>query len=208
MKFCSDCGSRVELLVPEGEDRARHVCGTCGIIHYENPKIVVGCIPAWEDRILLCRRAIEPRYGLWTLPAGFMEKGETSQQGAVRETREEAAARVEMGELYTLFNLPHIDQVYLLFRSRLLDLDFAPGQESLDVRLFREDEVPWEDLAFPVVKETLKLYFRDRADGGFALRSGDIVRIGDDIRRYRVTVHGRGHAGTSNDLRSGSASHD
>lgn len=190
MKYCSECGSRVELLVPDGDDRPRHVCGACGTIHYQNPKVVVGCIPAWEDRILLCRRAIEPRYGLWTLPAGFMEKGETSQQGAARETLEEAEARVEVGELYSLFNLPHIDQVYLFFRSRLLDLDFAPGLESLEVRLFSEEEIPWAELAFPVVKETLKLFFRDRADGGFALRSGDIVRLDGNIGQYRLSMHG------------------
>jgi ADP-ribose pyrophosphatase YjhB (NUDIX family) len=192
MKYCSECGSRVELLVPDGEDRPRHVCGTCGTIHYQNPKIVVGCIPEWEDRILLCRRAIEPRYGLWTLPAGFMENGETSQQGAARETLEEAGARVDVGELYALFNLPHIDQIYLLFRSRLLDPDLAPGQESLEVELFAESRIPWEEMAFPVIKETLRLYFHDRADGGFSLRSGDIVRLGGDIRRYRVSVHGSG----------------
>lgn len=190
MKFCSQCGSEVELSVPNGDDRPRHVCGVCGTIHYQNPKIVVGVIPEWEDRILLCRRAIEPRYGLWTLPAGFMELGETTQQGAARETLEEAGARVEIGELYSLFNLPHIDQVYLLFRGRLLDLDFGPGAESLEVALFAEPAVPWEEMAFPVVKETLRLYFRDRAEGRLGLRSGDIVRTAGDLRRYRVTLHG------------------
>lgn len=189
MKYCSECGSRVELLVPDGEDRPRYVCGACGTIHYQNPKIVVGCIPEWEDRILLCRRAIEPRYGLWTLPAGFMENGETSQQGAARETLEEAGARVDVGELYALFNLPHIDQIYLLFRSRLLDPDFAPGEESLEVELFTESEIPWDAIAFPVVKETLGLYFRDRRNGDLALRSGHIVRTGGDLRRYSVTVY-------------------
>jgi len=190
MKYCSECGSPVELLIPEGDDRPRHVCGACGVVHYQNPKIVVGCIPEWEDRILLCRRAIEPRYGLWTLPAGFMETGETSGQGAARETLEEAKARVAVGELYTLFNLPHIDQVYLIFRSQLLDLNFGPGAESLDVRLFREEEIPWKELAFPVIKESLGLFFRDRADGGFEVRSGDIVRLDGDTRRYRVSIQG------------------
>lgn len=189
MKYCSQCGSEIELRVPAGDDRARHVCDVCGTVHYQNPKLVVGCIPEWEDKILLCRRAIEPRYGLWTLPAGFMENGETSQQGAARETLEEARARVEVNELYSLFNLPHINQVYLLFRSRLLDLDFAPGEESLDVRLFSESEIPWSEMAFPVIKETLSLYFRDRANGGGALRSGDIVRTGGDLRRYKITLH-------------------
>ncbi len=192
MKYCSECGAPVELLVPEGDDRPRHVCGSCLTVHYQNPKIVVGCIPEWEDKILLCRRAIEPRYGLWTLPAGFMENGETSRQGAARETREEASARVDVGELYTLFNLPHIDQVYLIFRSRLLDLDFGPGAESLDVGLFAQGEIPWDEIAFPVIKETLRLFFRDRANGGFELRSGDIVRVNGDFRRYRISIHGEG----------------
>jgi ADP-ribose pyrophosphatase YjhB (NUDIX family) len=190
MKYCSECGSHLELRIPDGDDRPRHICGSCGVIHYRNPKIVVGCIPEWEDKILLCRRAIEPRYGLWTLPAGFMENGETSQQGAARETVEEANARVDVGDLYTLFNLTHIDQVYLLFRSRLSDLDFGPGAESLDAQLFREAEIPWDEIAFPVVKETLGLYFRDRANGGFRMRSGDIVRLDGDIRRYRIQIHG------------------
>lgn len=127
MNYCSQCGAEVGVRVPEGDNRPRHVCGACGTIHYQNPKVVVGCIPEWGDQILLCRRAIEPRHGFWTLPAGFMERGETTQGGAARETLEEAQARVEVLNLYTLFNLPHIDQVYMLFRSRLLDLGFGPG---------------------------------------------------------------------------------
>jgi ADP-ribose pyrophosphatase YjhB (NUDIX family) len=118
-----------------------------------------------------------------------MENGETSHQGAARETLEEARARVEVGSLYTLFNLPHIDQVYLMFRGRLLDQDFGPGSESLDVRLFRENEIPWEEIAFPVVTETLKLYYRDHQKGNMAQHSGDIIRIDEDIRRYRVSLH-------------------
>ncbi len=159
------------------------------MVHYQNPKVVVGCIPAWEDKILLCRRAIEPRSGLWTLPAGFMERGETTQAGAARETLEEANARVEVGPLYSLFNLPHIDQVYLLFRSRLLDLDFYPGEESSEVRLFSEAEIPWGELAFPVVRETLVLYFRDQVTGYQGMYSGDIVRDRDGVRRYRIRIH-------------------
>jgi len=195
MNYCSQCGAEVGVRVPEGDNRPRYVCGACGTIHYQNPKVVVGSIPEWEDRILLCRRAIEPRLGLWTLPAGFMERGETTQDGAARETLEEARARVEVLGLYTLFNLPHIDQVYLLFRGRLLDLDFGPGPESLEVRLFREEEIPWGGLAFAVVKETLKLYFADRSRGGFALRSGDILRHPEDPRRYRVRLLGGEPAG-------------
>jgi ADP-ribose pyrophosphatase YjhB (NUDIX family) len=188
MKFCSQCGAEVEISVPEGDNRPRHVCISCGVIHYQNPKIVVGCIPVWEDKVLLCRRAIEPRYGLWTVPAGFMENGETSQQGAARETQEEACAQVEVESLYTLFNLPHINQVYLLFRSRLLDLDFAPGEESLEVGLYEEADIPWDEIAFPVVKETLRLYFRDRESGRFPLRGGTIERLPGEGRRFRILL--------------------
>ena len=136
---------------------------------------VVGCIPEWEDRVLLCRRAIEPQYGLWTLPAGFMELGETATQAALRETEEEAHARVEIVGLYSVFSLPQISQVYLLLRGRLLDLDFAPGHESLEVRLFGEPEIPWDALAFDAVRETLRRYFRDRRAGGYQVQMGDIV---------------------------------
>ncbi|MES9814024.1 MAG: NUDIX hydrolase [Candidatus Thiodiazotropha sp.] len=188
MKYCSHCGAEVEVRVPEGDNRPRHVCIICSTVHYQNPKIVVGCIPVWEQQILLCRRAIEPRYGLWTVPAGFMENGETSQQGAARETLEEACARVEVEGLYTLFNLPHINQVYLLFRSRLLDLDFAAGEESLEVRLFDEQEIPWEKLAFPVIKESLKLYYADRETGKYPLRSGTIIRAAGSTGSYRIIL--------------------
>lgn len=150
--------------------------------------MVVGTIPEWQDKILLCKRAIEPRYGLWTLPAGFMENEETSQQGAIRETWEEAKAKVELEDLYTLFNLPKINQVYLLFRARLLDLEFAPGEESLEVALFREDEIPWDQLAFPVVIETLKLYFEDRRNNTLRLRSGTIERSPSGPRHYQMTI--------------------
>jgi ADP-ribose pyrophosphatase YjhB (NUDIX family) len=167
----------------------RHVCAACGTIHYQNPKIVVGCIPEWEDKILLCKRAIEPRYGLWTLPAGFMENGETVQQGAARETLEEAEARVEIGDLYALFNLPHINQVYMLFRGRLLDLDYRPGYESLEVALMDEAEIPWQDIAFPVIEESLRLYFGDRVHGAFRLRFGDIMRLEGEGRRYHTRIY-------------------
>jgi len=190
MNYCSHCGAGIEVLIPEGDNRPRHVCPACGTIHYQNPKVVVGCIPVWDERILLCRRAIEPRYGLWTLPAGFMENGETSQQGAARETLEEACARVEVEGLYTLFNLPHIDQIYLLFRSRLLDLDFSPGTESLEVRLFEECDIPWDEIAFPVIRESLRLFLADRAAGAFPLRSGTIERLAGEVRRYRILLDG------------------
>lgn len=170
MNFCSNCGHPVTRRIPPHDDRHRHVCDTCDTIHYENPKLVVGCIPEWEDQVLLCSRAIEPRHGKWTLPAGFLENGETVAEGARRETREEARANVDGLSLYAIFDIPHVNQVYLMFRSRLLDLDFGPGEESLDVRLYREDEIPWDEIAFPVIRETLKLYFRDKKSGRFQFR--------------------------------------
>lgn len=177
MKFCSDCGSPdVAWRIPDGDTVPREVCGACGAIHYRNPKVVVGCLAVWEDRVLLCRRAIEPRHGLWTLPAGFMENGETLAAGAARETIEEARARVDVGELYTVISLPQISQVYMMFRSRLLDLDFGPGPESLEVRLFEEDEVPWDRLAFRTIARTLRNYFLDRRDGAFPLRVSSLER--------------------------------
>lgn len=189
MKYCSQCGSTVSWAVPESDNVPRHICGGCGTIHYQNPKVVVGCIAEWEGRVLFCRRAIEPRYGLWTLPAGFMENGETVQQGAARETLEEACARVEIGPLYTLFNLPHINQVYMLFRSRLLDLDFSPGDESLEVDLLDEGQIPWDEIAFPVIEESLRLYYQDRAQGRFRLHTGDIIRLQGPERRWQTTLY-------------------
>jgi ADP-ribose pyrophosphatase YjhB (NUDIX family) len=175
MNFCSHCGNPVRQRVPSGDHRPRYVCDHCGAVHYQNPKVVAGCIPEWEDRLLLCRRAIEPRHGLWTLPAGFMENGETTAEGAARETMEEACARVAIIDLYALFNIPHINQVYLMFRARLLDPDFAAGNESLEVALFRETEIPWAKLAFPVVRETLRRYFDDRRRGHYGMHTGDIT---------------------------------
>ncbi|HHB13302.1 MAG TPA: NUDIX domain-containing protein [Chromatiales bacterium] len=188
MKYCTACAAPLERRVPEGDDRVRHVCPACGTIHYQNPKIVTGTIPIHEDRVLLCRRAIEPRRGLWTAPAGFMENAETVQEGALRETREEANARVRIDALHAVYNLPHISQVYLLFRATLLDLDFSPGRESLEVRLFDEREIPWDALAFPVVIEALKAYFEDLRRGHFRLHMGDIERLPGPGRRYRI-VH-------------------
>ena len=188
MKFCSECGSEVTARIPDGDNRERHVCSNCGIIHYQNPKMVTGTIPVWEDRILLCRRAIEPRRGLWTLPAGFMENKESAQEGAVRETLEEANARVQVEQLYTTFNLPLISQVYLLFRSQLQDLDFHPGSESLETVLFREEQIPWDELAFPVVRETLKLFFQDRQTGNYVHRVGDIYWKSRRSGEYEVVL--------------------
>ena len=174
MKYCSNCGYPVIRRIPSGDNLPRFVCEQCATVHYQNPKMVVGCIPEWEDRILLCRRAIEPRYGLWTLPAGFMENGETTAEGAAREAVEEANANIEIVSLYTMLDLPHIDQVYIMYRARLLDLDYRPGEESLDVRLFREDEIPWEQLAFRTIDRTLRHYFADRRNGHFAVHTGEI----------------------------------
>ena len=167
MKFCSNCGAPVALKVPPGDNLPRHVCDACETIHYQNPRMVVGCIAEWEDRILLCRRAIEPRHGLWTVPAGYMENGETTVEGAARETLEEANARVEVGPLYALFNIPHISQVYMLFRARMLDTDFSAGAETLEARLFAEGEIPWDEIAFATVRQTLNHYFNDRRRGEY-----------------------------------------
>jgi ADP-ribose pyrophosphatase YjhB (NUDIX family) len=176
LKFCPECGAPVELRLPQDDNRERHVCTVCAAIHYHNPKLIVGAIPEWEDgRILLCRRAIEPRHGLWTLPAGFMENGETTAEAAARETLEEANARVDIGELYSMHNLPYINQVHLLFRARLLDLDFSPGVESLEVELFKESEIPWDTLAFRPVKYTLQRYFADRKNGSFPFFIADLT---------------------------------
>lgn len=182
MKYCAYCGAPVQLRIPPGDDRLRHVCESCDTVHYQNPKVVAGCIPEWEDTILLCRRGIEPRYGRWTLPAGFMENGETTVEAARRETLEEANARVEIGELFSFFDIPRISQLYLLFRARLLDLECSAGAETLEIHLFREDDIPWEQLAFPAIEETLRLYFEDRRRGRFALHTGEIRRRPDEPR--------------------------
>ena len=177
MKFCSECGSaRIVYKVPERDNLPRFVCEDCHIIHYQNPKIVTGCLPVWEDKVLLCKRAIEPRYGLWTLPAGFMENNETVEQAAIRETWEEAKANVEPLSLYVILSLPHISQVYMMFRTKLRDLKFAPGIESLDVQLFSQNEIPWDELAFPVIQRTLTYYFQDRATEQFPLHVGNILK--------------------------------
>jgi ADP-ribose pyrophosphatase YjhB (NUDIX family) len=177
VRYCSVCGSpEIALRIPEGDTRPRDVCEACGTIHYQNPKVVVGCLPEWEGRVLLCKRAIEPRLGLWTLPAGFLENGETLANGALRETLEEAHARVALGELYTVISLPMINQVYMMFRARLQDLGFGPGTESLEVRLFDETEIPWESLAFRTIARTLRNHFLDRRLGVSAMRVSAIER--------------------------------
>ena len=177
MKYCACCGAAVELRTPADDNRQRYICTACGIIHYQNPRMVICSIPIWEDKVLLCRRAIEPRYGMWTLPGGFMENGESTGDAAIRETLEEACARVELIDLYAMYSLPHFDQVHMLFRARLLDLDFGPGQESLEVKLFTEAEIPWDELAFRPVRYSLEHYFAERRQGKFSLHVSELSAI-------------------------------
>jgi len=174
MNFCSACGNPVSQKVPEGDNMLRFVCASCTVIHYHNPKIVAGCIPEWHDRILLCRRAIEPKSGLWTFPAGFMEIGESTEQAAVRETVEEAQAEVDLTGLHSVLSLPHIGQVYLVFVGKMRSERFGAGYESLEARLFHPSEIPWEDIAFTVVKEALRCYVDDLAKGEMRLHVATI----------------------------------
>ena len=175
MNFCSNCGAKVTLRVPPGDSIPRHVCNNCGTIHYRNPLLVVGTIPEWEGQVLLCKRAIEPRLGYWTLPAGFMELGETTAQAALRETLEEASARVELGEAITLLSVPQVNQVHLFYRARLTERAFAAGEETLEVGLFSENEIPWDEIAFRTVSTTLKHFFSDRKAGRFRMHAGEIL---------------------------------
>lgn len=175
MKFCSQCGGAVSERIPVGDNRVRYVCAQCETIHYQNPRIVAGCLVTHGHKVLLCRRAIEPRHGFWTLPAGFMENGETTEQAALRETWEEARARVASQQLYMLFNLPHINQVYMFFRAELADTDFAAGEESLEVGLFSESDIPWDHLAFPTISKTLRQYYQDLTTRNFPVRMLDIT---------------------------------
>ena len=174
MKFCPNCAAPIAQRVPPGDSVPRYLCDACGSIHYQNPKMVVGCLPEWQGKVLLCRRAIEPRYGYWTLPAGFMENGESTGQGAARETLEEAGARVELTAPFSMISVPYVNQVHVFFRARLLDLEFKPGEESLEVALFEEAQVPWKDIAFRTVGLTLKHWFSDRARGSFGFHAEDI----------------------------------
>lgn len=174
IKFCSHCGSEVVHRVPQGDSLVRAVCDRCGHIQYLNAKIVVGCLPVHGERILICKRAIEPRLGLWTLPAGYMEENESVSEGAAREAMEEANAKVQIEDLYTVYSIPHISQVYMMFRAKLLDTDVSPGVESLEVKLVTEAEIPWDQLAFTMVRRTLEHFLEDRKRGVFVTRFGDI----------------------------------
>ena len=188
MKFCSSCGSaEITLTIPDGDNRPRFVCQSCEEIFYHNPKIVAGCIAEWQGKILMCKRAIEPRYAKWTLPAGFMENEETMHDAAARETQEEATAEVSGLSLYTMYNLPHINQVYVMFKGELVEGKASPGAESLEVALMEEKDIPWHEIAFPVIKESLKVYFEDKRKNSFELHYGDMIRLPNrtfEIKRY------------------------
>lgn len=175
MNFCSACGASVSFRIPQGDSLPRHVCDTCGEIHYSNPKLVVGAVAEFEGRILLCRRAIEPRHGLWTLPAGFMENRESTADAAARETLEEACARIEVIDAFSMVSIPHISQVHLFYRARLPEPVFAPGEESLEVALFSEKDIPWGELAFRSVRLALEHYLADRRAGRFIFHSDDLA---------------------------------
>lgn len=176
MKYCCYCSAELVYAIPDDDNRHRYICNSCNTVHYQNPKIVAGCIPVWKEEVLLCKRAIAPRFGYWTLPAGFMELGETSLEAGIRETFEEANARVDVEDLFAVFSLPYVGQVYIMFRANLLDLDFSAGVESQEVRLFKQEDIPWNDLAFTTIRETLKYYFEDRKKGIFSLHTGDVIK--------------------------------
>ncbi len=188
LNFCQHCGAPLVQKIPPGDDRERHCCERCATIFYQNPKNVVGTIPVHENKVLLCKRAIEPRVGKWTLPAGFMENGESSLHGAIRETREEAGAEVTVNDdsLYTLFNLPRINQLYIFFRAQLTSLNFSAGLESEEVALFMEHEIPWDEIAFPVVRHTLEHYFQDLPNSRFPVRMFDVHH--NDDRTISTTL--------------------
>lgn len=175
MKFCGECAHTLEYKVPPGDHAPRQVCPACGTVHYRNPKVIVGCVPEWTDgRILMCRRNIEPRLGRWTFPAGFLEMGESSGEGAAREAREESQAEVEITSLLCVINVPYVSQVYMIHRARLLREEFGVTPESSEVRLMREDEIPWEEIAFPTIYQSLKFYFADRARGETGIHALDL----------------------------------
>jgi ADP-ribose pyrophosphatase YjhB (NUDIX family) len=173
-RFCSNCGHAITRRVPQGDSRVRDCCDQCGTIHYVNPRPVVGTIPLWNDQVLLCLRAIEPRLGYWTLSAGFMEVGESSADGARRETEEEAGARIELGPLFSMIDVPAVEQLHIFYLARLLDLQFAAGAETLEVRLFSEADIPWDRIAFRTVSTTLHLFFEDRSKGQYGTHTSEI----------------------------------
>ena len=191
MKFCSRCGGQIERRVPDGDNRERAVCGACEHIHYENPRVVVGCVVEDAGRVLMCKRAIEPRMGRWTLPAGFLELGESSAEGAVRETHEEAGASVEIVAPYTHLDVPAIGQVYLFYRARMRSPEYAAGPESLEVQWMTPQQLPWDELSFSVVRETLRLWVAEHAGQRYRIHRGVVHR--DDRGSYTLHEHS-GHA--------------
>jgi len=174
IQYCNHCGANVTFTIPPGDSLPRHICNVCGHIHYENPRLVVGCVAEWEGKILLCRRAIEPRHGFWTLPAGFMENGETTSQAAIRETQEEAGAGILIDAPFAMISIAHINQVHLFYRGRMASPHFAAGEESLEVSLCHSEQIPWSELAFRSVGICLEHYLADRAKGVFGFHETDI----------------------------------
>lgn len=176
VKFCRNCGTAVVQRIPDdGDTKERAVCPACNTIHYENPLNVVGTIPVWEDKVLLCKRNIEPRRGKWTLPAGFMELNETAAEGAARETVEEAGAQFEMQALFSVLSVARVGQVHLFFRAQLTSDRFDPGTETMEAQLFTEADIPWDELAFRTTQETLRCFFADRKRGQFGVHTLDIT---------------------------------
>jgi len=176
MKFCSSCGSQnLQRTLPLGDIGIRHACSDCGTVHYQNPNIVAGCIATWDERVLLCRRAIEPFHGLWTIPAGYLELGETVEEAARRESLEEAGATVGDLILTALYNLPMFGEVYLVYRGALVAPDFLAGEETLDVELFAPREIPWGSIAFPMVREALKLWVHNQTNAAQAIQTLDFL---------------------------------
>ena len=176
MNFCNHCGEQVEHIIPDGDNRLRYVCSSCDFIHYQNPRIIAGCIAEYDNKILLCKRAIEPRHGLWTLPAGFMENSETTLEAAKRETFEEATAKINNIQLFCTISIPHISQVYIMYRGDLIDGFSKPGIESIETDLYSEHQIPWNELAFPVITESLQLYFTDKKNNDFNVYNGEMRR--------------------------------
>ncbi len=193
LKFCSACASELEERIPAGDDRPRKVCTQCGHVHYRNPLVVVGCIVERDDEILLCRRAIEPAYGLWTTPAGFLELGEGTAAGARRETLEEAGADVEITAPHAHLDLPHLGQTYSLFRGRLRAPTVAAGVESLECAFVRLGAIPWDELAFPAVHIALQLLIEDREQSTphfhSAILEWNRQGSGYDVSNYVLSDH-------------------
>ncbi len=172
MNYCSACGASITKQIIPGDDVPRYFCGACETVHYQNPNVVVGCIPIHKDQILLCKRAIEPRLGFWTIPGGFMENGETTEEGAMREANEEANTNLEIIDLITVYSIKHIDQVHICYTAKLLDLDYSPGIESLEVKLFHPSEIPWKEIAFTSTSFALKAYIKNVENGESKVHRG------------------------------------